>query len=61
MQAEVGIFGGSGFYTFAEGKSEEELWKPHGAPSDKLTITTIAGRKLPFCPDTAGTIGSSHD
>ena len=51
MQAEVGIFGGSGFYTFAEGKSEEvAVETPYGAPSDKLTITTIAGRKVAFLP-----------
>jgi 5'-methylthioadenosine phosphorylase len=51
MQAEVGIFGGSGFYTFAEGECKEvAIETPYGAPSDKLILTTIAGRKVAFLP-----------
>ncbi len=51
MQAEVGIFGGSGFYTFAEEQCQEiTVETPYGAPSDQLTIATIAGRKVAFLP-----------
>lgn len=51
MQAEVGIFGGSGFYTFAEGECREvTVETPYGAPADKLILTTIAGRKVAFLP-----------
>lgn len=49
-QAEIGVFGGSGFYQFAD--NVEELWveTPYGAPSDKIAIATISGRKVAFLP-----------
>jgi len=50
QKAEIGIFGGSGFYQF--GDQVEEIWvnTPYGAPSDKIAITTIHGRKVAFLP-----------
>lgn len=50
QKAEIGIFGGSGFYRF--GEEVEEIWveTPYGAPSDKIAITTIHGRKVAFLP-----------
>lgn len=47
---EIGIFGGSGFYEFLD--DVEEIWvdTPYGAPSDKIAIATIAGRKVGFLP-----------
>lgn len=51
MEAEIGIFGGSGFYTFAEGETQEvAVETPYGAPSDKIVLATIAGRKVAFLP-----------
>ncbi len=47
---EVGVFGGSGFYEFLE--DVEEFWveTPYGAPSDKVAVATIGGRKVGFLP-----------
>ncbi len=49
--ATVGVFGGSGFYNLAT-DNVEEVWveTPYGAPSDKVTIATIAGHKVAFLP-----------
>ena len=34
MQAEIGVFGGSGFYSFGDDVEEVVLETPFGAPSD---------------------------
>lgn len=50
-QAEIGIFGGSGFYSLFEGDYEEVLLDTRfGRPSDSYTIGTIAGRRVCFLP-----------
>ncbi len=50
-RAEIGIFGGSGFYDFAEGDVEEVyLDTPYGPPSDKIALMTVAGRRVAFLP-----------
>src|SRR5665213_2261694 len=50
-KAEIGIFGGSGFYEFADsGVDEMEVETPFGPPSDKLALCTVAGRKVVFLP-----------
>ena len=49
--AEIGIFGGSGFYEFAEGGMEEiAIETPYGPPSDKIALMTVAGRRVAFLP-----------
>ena len=48
--ATIGIFGGSGFYSFLEDVEEIEVDTPYGAPSDKITLGTIAGKKVAFMP-----------
>ncbi len=51
QQAEIGIFGGSGFYEFAESGVEEiKVETPYGSPSDKVALCTISGRKVAFLP-----------
>jgi 5'-methylthioadenosine phosphorylase len=51
QQAEIGIFGGSGFYEFAEGPVEEiKVETPYGPPSDKIALCTLDGRKIAFLP-----------
>ncbi|MBI2914847.1 MAG: S-methyl-5'-thioadenosine phosphorylase [Firmicutes bacterium] len=49
-RAEIGVFGGTGFYTLLD--SFEEVWveTPYGAPSDKIAIGTVAGRRVAFLP-----------
>lgn len=50
-RAEIGIFGGSGFYSMFEGEVEEiAMNTPYGATSDKITIGEIAGHKVAFLP-----------
>lgn len=49
--AEIGIFGGSGWYEFAEGGVEEvTVDTPYGPPSGPLTLMTVAGRQVAFLP-----------
>jgi 5'-methylthioadenosine phosphorylase len=49
--AEIGIFGGSGFYEFVEGPmSEVQIETPYGSSSDKIALGTVAGRQIAFMP-----------
>ena len=48
--AEVGIFGGSGFYSLLEGVSERIVETPYGPPSAALSIGEIGDRKVAFLP-----------
>ncbi len=49
--ADIGIFGGSGFYEFAEGDIEEiKVETPYGPPSDLIALMTVAGRRVAFLP-----------
>jgi 5'-methylthioadenosine phosphorylase len=50
VEAEIGIFGGSGFYTFGSDTETVVLDTPFGAPSAPVTITEIAGRRVAFIP-----------
>jgi 5'-methylthioadenosine phosphorylase len=49
-KADIGVFGGSGFYTFLP--DVEEIWveTPYGAPSDRIALATIAGKRVAFLP-----------
>ncbi|MDI3281084.1 MAG: S-methyl-5'-thioadenosine phosphorylase [Bacillota bacterium] len=49
-RAEIGVFGGSGFYSFLE--EVEEVWveTPYGPPSDKIALATVEGRRVAFLP-----------
>lgn len=48
--AEIGVFGGSGFYSFLENTQEVRVETPYGTPSDTFTIGEIAGRAVAFLP-----------
>lgn len=48
--AEIGIIGGSGFYDLAENLKEIKVETPFGAPSEKVALGEIAGRKIAFLP-----------
>jgi 5'-methylthioadenosine phosphorylase len=47
---ELGVIGGSGFYSFLEEAETLSAETPYGSPSDPLTIGTIAGRSVAFLP-----------
>jgi 5'-methylthioadenosine phosphorylase len=49
-RAEVGVFGGSGFYEFLEGAAEVVVETPYGAPSAPVTVGTLGGRTVAFLP-----------
>ena len=48
--AEVGVFGGSGFYQFLDDVEEIEVETPYGKPSAPATIGTIGARRVAFIP-----------
>ena len=49
-QAEIGVFGGSGFYSLLDDVREIKVDTPYGAPSDAIFLATVAGRKVAFLP-----------
>jgi 5'-methylthioadenosine phosphorylase len=48
--AELGVFGGSGFYSFLENVEEVELDTPYGEPSAPLSVGDVGGRRVAFLP-----------
>lgn len=48
--AEIGVIGGTGFYSLIEGAEERRVETPYGPPSDVLTLGEIAGRTVAFLP-----------
>jgi 5'-methylthioadenosine phosphorylase len=48
--AEIGVFGGSGFYSLMDSFEEVKIETPYGAPSDSVALGTVAGRKVAFLP-----------
>ncbi|MFD5423955.1 S-methyl-5'-thioadenosine phosphorylase [Streptomyces sp. NPDC127084] len=48
--AEIGVIGGSGFYSFLENVTEVAVPTPYGSPSDSLFFGEIAGRRVAFLP-----------
>lgn len=49
-RAEIGLIGGSGFYSFLERGQQVEVTTPYGRPSDPITIGEVAGRAVAFLP-----------
>jgi 5'-methylthioadenosine phosphorylase len=49
-QAEIGVFGGSGFYSLLDEVREIKVDTPYGPPSDSFFLATVAGRKVAFLP-----------
>jgi len=49
-QAEVGVFGGSGLYSFLDDVEEVTIDTPYGATSAPLTIGEVGGRRVAFLP-----------
>jgi len=56
-RAQIGIFGGSGFYKFLEDIEEIKVETPYGAPSDKIMLGKIGNKKVAFLPRH----GRNHD
>ncbi len=49
-QAEIGVFGGSGFYKLFNKAERIKLKTPFGVPSSEITIAKVSGRKVAFLP-----------
>jgi 5'-methylthioadenosine phosphorylase len=50
VEAEIGIFGGSGFYEFVEGAEEVRVETPFGPPSAPPVIGEVGGKRVAFLP-----------
>jgi 5'-methylthioadenosine phosphorylase len=48
--AEVGVFGGSGFYEFLTDTESVDVDTPYGPPAAAVTLGTVAGRRVAFLP-----------
>lgn len=48
--ADIGIFGGSGFYKLLEDAEEKLVETPYGSPSDAIMIGKLGGKRVAFLP-----------
>lgn len=48
--AEIGVIGGSGFYSFLDGARTHRVTTPFGEPSEPLTLGDVGGRRVAFVP-----------
>ncbi|MHB8459308.1 MAG: S-methyl-5'-thioadenosine phosphorylase [Candidatus Limnocylindrales bacterium] len=48
--ADIGVFGGSGFYSLLDDVREIKVDTPYGPPSDSLFLAEVAGRRVAFLP-----------
>ncbi|MBI4213534.1 MAG: S-methyl-5'-thioadenosine phosphorylase [Chloroflexi bacterium] len=48
--AEIGVFGGSGFYSLLENPVQRAVNTPYGQTSERFAIGEIAGRRVAFMP-----------
>ena len=48
--AEIGIFGGSGFYSLLDDVEEVELETPYGKPSAPFVVGELGGKRVAFLP-----------
>ena len=49
-RADIGVFGGSGFYKFFKNAEEIAIRTPFGKPSGKVTLSEIGGKNVAFLP-----------
>ncbi len=49
-EAEIGVFGGSGFYELLSGAEEVDVETSYGPPSDRITLGEVEGRRVAFLP-----------
>ena len=46
--AEIGVFGGTAFYAFLDDVEEVAVQTPYGAPSARVAVGTVTGRRVAF-------------
>ncbi|WP_165989206.1 S-methyl-5'-thioadenosine phosphorylase [Streptomyces sp. YIM 98790] len=49
-RADIGVIGGSGFYSFLDDVTEITVDTPYGPPSDSLFLGEAGGRRVAFLP-----------
>ena len=49
-RAEIGVFGGSGFYSLLDEVREIKVDTPYGPTSDSVFLADVAGRRVAFMP-----------
>jgi 5'-methylthioadenosine phosphorylase len=49
-QADIGVIGGSGFYSLLDGASAVPVSTPYGEPSEAPVVGELAGRRVAFIP-----------
>jgi 5'-methylthioadenosine phosphorylase len=49
-RAEIGVFGGSGFYSFLEDTETVDIDTPYGPPSAPPVVGEVGGRRVAFIP-----------
>ncbi|MCX8129976.1 MAG: S-methyl-5'-thioadenosine phosphorylase [Clostridia bacterium] len=49
-KADIGVFGGSGFYSFLDNIEEIEIETPYGNTSEKIAIAEYEGKRIAFLP-----------
>jgi methylthioadenosine phosphorylase (EC 2.4.2.28) len=54
MDAEIGIIGGSGFYSLLESPESIEVDTRYGKPSDRISIGRLGSFKVAFLPRHGG-------
>jgi 5'-methylthioadenosine phosphorylase len=47
---DIGVFGGSGFYSFLDNVEEIDVDTPYGAPSAPLVVGLVGGKSVAFLP-----------
>lgn len=50
QKAEIGVFGGSGFYSLLDDVREVKIDTPYGSPSDSVYLAEVSDRKVAFMP-----------
>lgn len=50
QHADIGVFGGSGFYSLFDQAETFQPETPYGPASDKISIAEIAGKRVAFLP-----------
>ncbi len=49
-KAQIGVFGGSGFYSLVEDVQEAKIDTPYGPPSDSVMLAEVGGKRVAFLP-----------
>jgi 5'-methylthioadenosine phosphorylase len=50
LRADVGVFGGSGFYSFLDDVTHVPVHTPYGTPSAAVAVGQVEGRSVAFLP-----------